>query len=453
MLLWTNSISNNIQGLPEQLIQYVKLINSYMYASHADYYDTDALVPYHRPCIYMRNMSTDINVYTSLFLLPLAINGVKITVTSYPYAEQITETDIGINFYYRDSNYHVEHNLGLSELIGAHVEIDGYKMYIKVDSEDKIYKLMHKAVACLYNLLLNGGFKFDAYPFDSKLYTELYNYRIDKFLQLYSDWLESFYHVAETTYDERQYNAVIKTLVTGSATKIKRQLDSIQNDISRYESELATLYSRKATQQKLYIGAKYNVSDERVDELTDIFKRCNNLKYVSTSNGCVYLKFITPLFNYDQDLAERWCNSENNPFADNHVQDLMYKLIVDGKYTLLLECRVYWNVDSLSISNDNSYACTEACPQPHLVNYNCFGEYRSNIQEALADGDYSLALDWTNASTSSINIQDHPVVSKWINWLKSNSNQDLKCVVNNETGELVSLKEVIADDTITRTRS
>lgn len=453
-MLWTNSIGNNISALPEQLAGYDRLIceNKMSYALDS-YYDESAIIPYYKPRVYLQDCTMDLNNYTAMLLLPLALNGVNINVQMFACEERLGDSyDCGIDFYWRDYRQEGELNEGLTDIIGAPTYVaDKYKLYIRLDDRQQYKYVIHKAIACLYNVMSMDGVSLGVYPIPDKLYTELFNYRIDKFLKLYKEWLDTFYHDALSTYTQRARDNAVRAIIRTSANSYKAELDNIIDCIHRHERDLENLYSRLQTAQYLYNGAMYNATDERINEITQLFSQCENLRDVHSRGHKVYLRFVAPLINYDLDLARQWCENDCNPFSERGIQDLMYRLLVNGKYTLLLEAEVMWDVGSIAIGNHNEANIVEACPQPHLVYYNCFGDNKTMILNALSSQDYGLALDCTNAAISSINIIDHPVLNRWLDWLTNAHNYNKLCVYNNETGELVSLKEVMEDDSITRT--
>lgn len=452
-IVWNNLIANNITGLPAQLSEYENLIKPHgLYDTLGISYEESALVPFYKPRIYLSGFNTNLNDYASVLLLPLILNGVKLSITSTEYTEQILEdADAGINVYYSGGeDAYGTYNEGLSKILNANVSVDGYNIYIRTHDYSDLSKIIHKAIACLYNLLTMNGVTFNVYPFDSELYNDLFNYKIDSFLVRLDNWIATFYYDASSNYESRLYNNAIKTLVRNSANTYKKELDIIKGDIARYEKDLERMYSRLRHQQYLYNGAMYNASDEMINELTTIFKRCDNLKSVRAEQSKIYLRFVSPLLSYDLDLAKQWCENDGNPFAEQYVQGLMYNLLVSDKYTLMLEAEVVWNLDDLTVRSNNDISITDNCPQPHLYYYNCFGDNKTMIQQALGTQEFSLALDCTNAAMSAVNIIDSPVLTKLIDWVTSSNNVNKPCVLNNYTGECVSIKEVFEDDSIVR---
>lgn len=146
--------------------------------------------------------------------------------------------------------------------------------------------------------------------------------------------------------------------------------------------------------------------------------------------------------------ASRWCTEDNNIFYATEMQDLMYKLLIDGKYTIIFDCYIIWDIIHNSVSSDGCVNIeTELIPQPHIVFYNCFGNNKSEIVKALVDSNYELALDCTNAAASSYNLGDGAVTRKLIEYIKNHTDHK---VFNNETQTFVTIQEVIDDDTIVR---
>ena len=192
--------------------------------------------------------------------------------------------------------------------------------------------------------------------------------------------------------------------------------------------------------------------NEKIKEFMHMFTACRNLHEVElTQDGYnrIWLHFVCPLINYDKELAEEWCKNTGNPFADSEVQDLMYKLLCSGKYTVLFDAVVLWDLCSNNITNygNYSYGAAPYLVQPHIMYYNCFGDNKHIITEQLTMRNFDIALDATDAALSSLNILDTAVLNKFISDVKHRHDAIVK---NNETGELITIEEVIADDTIVK---
>lgn len=464
--MWGTDIKQNIQrGIPQELITNYPLLfkNNCIplrYTANCDpIKHLGEYVPAH-----LNMVRTSIENYVSLLTYPIVRSNILINIWTREYSEVtldiklnelndteynlIVEYDADVRFDQIPEKY--KQNEGLTKLLQCAVYTDDEHTVIVLSDEYDILQLnWNKIISCFYYFISQEKeLKFD------KMYDALFNNKITKWNKEYLEWLDSWYPEAAKEEEKEILKQAIVELLNNKTRALNSSITTTTQNIEYHENILRDLYRDLEHYRMTLIGAQSRNTDEIINKIFNIFERCDNLLNVSiTTDRSITLHFRAPLLNYDLDLAERWCNNDNNVFYNAGMQDLMYKLLVSEKYTLLLESYISWNAESCRVCADNMVTLDryKYCPQPHIVYYNCFGDNKIQIEKALATGDLSLALDCTNAAISSVNLTDGPVINRLIMWLSDHiSNNTVKCVMNNETGEMVSIMEVNEDDSIHR---
>lgn len=82
-----------------------------------------------------------------------------------------------------------------------------------------------------------------------------------------------------------------------------------------------------------------------------------------------------------------------------------------------------------------------AIKQPHIMDYNCWGNNAPLIIKSLAEKDYIQALEQTIAATQNINFSDSIVIESFMNDLV-NMKQGTPFIQNNETEKMLSLTQI-----------
>ena len=89
---------------------------------------------------------------------------------------------------------------------------------------------------------------------------------------------------------------------------------------------------------------------------------------------------------------------------------------------------------------DSSFAGFK--PNPHIDEFECMGNYKRTINEALARRDYITALEQCVASAKSLNLHDSAVIGRFISQFTHNGGTSYKAIELPD-GRVVSPNEAI----------
>lgn len=464
--MWGSNVSDNIDsGIPRESIELYPLLfrNGVTTQHYEEMHEHTHLGTFIPMGAYTDFYS--VKQYIAFLLYPLVRSNVLINVMACSgLYDSVIRTGIQAGYQYNLIVYGATDSAGAitdykNEGLSTLLDMDVYvvqsdtqtSMYINYNNGDNHRHIFginwNKIISCFYNLIkqnVDNINKFD------DMYNHLFNSRMSKWWTEYKKWMDTWYKNAEVLVKQEQLREAIKTALTKNIDVLRARVQQQQRAVQRLEDNLIDAYRELEEARERLIGTEYGRQEDDTERIYNLFNNCNNLLSAQVNGEYIELHFEAPLLNYDLDLAERWCNDSHNIFQQNEVADIMYKLLVNGKYTLMLEAYITWSTTGGYVGN---YAGPQfkGCPQPHITYYNCFGDNGPEIRKALLDTNLSLALDCTNAAVSAVNLTDGPVIDRLIYWIKQHLDDgDTKCVLNNQTGEIVSIKEVNEDDSIHR---
>ena len=79
-------------------------------------------------------------------------------------------------------------------------------------------------------------------------------------------------------------------------------------------------------------------------------------------------------------------------------------------------------------------------PQPHIVNYRCYGGNENHILKAIQNNDLIAFIAQTIAACQNLNFGDTGVIQNLFKMLTMDY-PNVQCMINNETNELLSYKQ------------
>ena len=80
-------------------------------------------------------------------------------------------------------------------------------------------------------------------------------------------------------------------------------------------------------------------------------------------------------------------------------------------------------------------------PNPHMREYDCWGDNKAKITNFLDEKKYDLAYTQIISAIAGINITDGAVMDKFMEYLNSSVYNNSYCITDMETGEVMTLKE------------
>ena len=240
---------------------------------------------------------------------------------------------------------------------------------------------------------------------------------------------------------------------------IKQRIQTLRNSVNYY-NEQASSFLRQYTQAVTDFN---NASKELQDKENNAAAELNELKttlsqpFISNLNiDGNYLIFTLQSYMdfYDTDLLDCVLNGLDNRddmesenfkvFLTEVFKEQHYKLRVRSKFQYKLDThdtnyRLNTSQDDYTADADNRLC------NPHLLFYNCLGNYAAQLAKAQADSNLDIFINLALASTRSINFADGAVCSRWkcyFNPDNTNNWLNRRCL-EDEEGNLYTIKEVI----------
>lgn len=238
-------------------------------------------------------------------------------------------------------------------------------------------------------------------------------------------------------------------------------LDAAQEKLQRADNSLATTRNALMAQEEAYIAAagayelaKISGNAIKEDLQPFLLSMGDTLRDVMVSGTQIKIIADNTLTYFDSSALRPYQRNENSVLcrASLGIQNLITEVFV--KRTVELRMTVGFSIDLItgSVNNVNheywrtpTYnGATDAhgIPNPHHYFYNCWGDNKNNISNAIRQNNYAEAVLLTYGATAGLNIADTTVFNKLIGALKENDRwRSYKCLYIKETKQLISIYE------------
>ena len=229
----------------------------------------------------------------------------------------------------------------------------------------------------------------------------------------------------------------------GRMAELTRQIKDAYVSVKERENSIARLLGQidLANAQLKTLAELAEV--DPTDFLTMLKKR-NAIKQIWKTGDAELAYWVeAPLTGYNTDEAER--HITNYWRGEGDIRKALKAILIDEKYTIQMYARFTLGRFNLqAISCDPIVAMTHNLfPNPHLCGYGCLGGNRETINEFARCGNYESAVDVSLAASRMINFNEAAAQSRFRDYLLQVRGSDTRCFVDNETGELFTLNEVI----------
>ena len=234
-----------------------------------------------------------------------------------------------------------------------------------------------------------------------------------------------------------------------------REISQIQNKLTAVKNNIAAIlenYSSYLTQQRTLQQQLTGLyTDQKKHDYTSLCKQLLSYKALRNiqvfTNPCkLNLTITAPVTNYDAKQLDKILQSTNSRnyyrIYDDNVAIALDEVFIKKKYTLNCVTCIRLSLETNSYSQNN-YGGTlhdGILPNPHMRGANCFGNNASLLRKAITERDILTATDIIIAATSNINFGDPSITKYFMDQL--HETQLDKIFTDNETGELVSIKEI-----------
>jgi hypothetical protein len=286
----------------------------------------------------------------------------------------------------------------------------------------------------------------EAYPID--MFIKLGNLDFDGWVALYTEW----YHTSEEVRQRARMLINLIEIPNGyqetERQRVTHEIREIDRSVENYIAEIRNQYAYR--EDRLARLARLDNIENPMIELIEYLKKKKEIKMVERKNGTyhhLYFLAVQPVNIYDKEGLQSYINSPmRNHFNEGQLAPFYQDVFIDQKY--MLYTAVAFNIDFHAytvIEDGYMISPTYGIPNPHLMEYHCWGNNKALITQALGNQDFVVALEQALAAGRSFNFHDSPVMRRFRDHLNSGSDLYInpKSLLNVETGEWLSLRQYI----------
>lgn len=241
--------------------------------------------------------------------------------------------------------------------------------------------------------------------------------------------------------------ALSKSMVTDREQEFRRRIEDIEAEIDSLMSSIRTYTTQMNAVKGEYLLYKLEDDTKKTEELKAFFKSIDDkLVYVSYSDYKLRIVYKTKLVYYEPDLLKRYFDSTRNNCvnaAAPYIQALLKDVFLNNKYNLLIESGavIFTRDNNIGYMHpENVITDLTGIPNPHHKYYNCWGDNKPNIINALIQKDCITAISQVFAAISGLNIADTAVMERFVREELVNYS-NIPCLENKETGEVITISD------------
>lgn len=239
-----------------------------------------------------------------------------------------------------------------------------------------------------------------------------------------------------------------KSMGDNRENEFKRRIQEIEERLNEAMNDIRTYTQRMDAVKGEYLLYKLEDDTKKTEELKTFFKAIGDkLVHVRFNDYKLSIVYRTKLVYFEPDLLRRYLDSTRPncvTSAVSYIKQLLIDIFLERKYDLLIETGAYLYVRD----NDVAYMPPEnaaetrlsGIPNPHHKYYNCWGDNKPSIVNALINKDYITAISQTFAAMSGLNISDTAVMEKFIRE-ELQQYSEVACLEDKNTGEVITISD------------
>lgn len=272
---------------------------------------------------------------------------------------------------------------------------------------------------------------------------------------------DTVYNTVTNYYEEYKRNKALmermkaiemlgKNMGADRENEFRERIQSLENDISNIMTNLKNYTNRMNAVKGEYLLYKLEDDTKKTEELKTFFKtigdKLHTVKYLDNKLIIIYK---TKLVYFEPELLNRYFDSTRPNCvkrAAPHIQQLLKDIFLERKYNLLIESGacIYTRDNNITYVSPESYIETMSeligIPNPHHKYYNCWGDNKPSIVQALINKDYITAISQIFAAISGLNIADTAVMERFV-LDELGTYTDTYCLEDKNTGEVITISD------------
>ncbi len=242
--------------------------------------------------------------------------------------------------------------------------------------------------------------------------------------------------------------ALSKSMVTDREQEFKRRIEGIEGEIESLMGSIRSYTNQMNIVKGEYLLYKLEDDTKKTEELKAFFKSIGDkLIHVSYHDYKLRIVYRTKLVYYEPELLKRYFDSTRTNCvntAPNYMQALLKDIFLNNKYNLLIESGaiIYIRDNNVGYMPPENVVTENlvGMPNPHHKYYNCWGDNKPNIINALVQKDCITAISQVFAAMSGLNISDTAVMERFVKE-ELVEYSHVPCLENKETGEVITVAD------------
>lgn len=237
----------------------------------------------------------------------------------------------------------------------------------------------------------------------------------------------------------------LKIAAEGQKTVLEKAVQSNQQRVDSYEANFReALNALKKSKERLF-GYLHMRDDSQFEETREMLNMMgDDLSDFKCDREGKWFSFaiVQPLLYWDDEIYERL---EDDDYFENKITSEMKsvfdKIFKTREYTLYLKQGV-----RIELNNNRPIALQDVVeedkymPNPHLYRYDCWGENKPNLTEAISNRDYMAIFSLVRSAIAGIALYDSAVMDTFCEYCDERFD-DQKCIKVPGKDELISFDE------------
>lgn len=239
-----------------------------------------------------------------------------------------------------------------------------------------------------------------------------------------------------------------KSMGDNRENEFKRRIQEIEERLNEAMNDIRTYTQRMDAVKGEYLLYKLEDDTKKTEELKTFFKSIGDkLNHVRFNDNKLSIVYRTKLVYFEPDLLRRYLDSTRPNCVTNaepYIKQLLIDIFLERKYDLLIEtgATLYTRDNNVVYMPPENTVETRlsGIPNPHHKYYNCWGDNKPSIVNALINKDYITAISQVFAAMSGLNISDTAVMERFIRE-ELQQYSEVACLEDKNTGEVITISD------------
>lgn len=242
----------------------------------------------------------------------------------------------------------------------------------------------------------------------------------------------------------------LKMAREGEKHRLEEIVKTREQEVKDYESAFKrALIQLRQDQEKLF-GYLHMHDTSREEETRQMLNMLgDNLSdFHCEGNNIFKFALVQPLLYWDDSVYETLENEEyfeDHEYEEDGLKEVMDKIFKTREYTVYFKQAVIVDTRYKEIQADASYAYSrddKYMPNPHLHEYDCWGDNKPHIIQAISRSDYISLFSSIQSAIAGLALYDTAVMDKFV-YYATNSFGNKKCIKVKGQDEMISFDEAL----------